>query len=130
MYSQYISKHFKLDNDIWYFNQEMEIISISMAVVVPFDILGTIGYIAKFYLCFDNNFYCIGDHIICIQYVNIVFFIISVIKSIYKNVKASFHSRFTNFNNKHNNSNVKTQTTSLDFSTELIRIEKHKLGYF
>ena len=89
MYSQCISVRFKLDNAIWYFNQERKMISI--------------GNIAKFNSCFDNNFYYIADHLTCV-------FIISVIKSIYKNFKSPFHLRFTNFNNNNNNtSNVKTQ---------------------
>ena len=109
--SQCISKHFKLDSDIWYANQEMKMMSISMAFILLFALLCTIGNIAN--LCFDNNFYyiSIGAHIICIQYANnaIVFFILSVIilLPIYKNVKTSFN------NNHDNTSNAKTQMTRL-----------------
>ena len=44
MCDQYILRHFKLDNDTWYVNQEMKLISISMAVIILFALLCTIGY--------------------------------------------------------------------------------------
>ena len=91
MYSQRISKHFKFDADIWYCNQEMKMISISMAVIILFGLVCAIGYIVQFNLCFDNNFYYIGDYIICIKWSNVVFLIIPVIISIYKNVKTRLH---------------------------------------
>ena len=57
----------------------MKMKSISIAIITQFGLLYTIGSIEKFNLCFDNNFYHIGAHIICTQYANIVFFIISVV---------------------------------------------------
>ena len=121
--SQCISKHFQLDSDIWYVNQEMKMMSTSMPFILLIALLSTFGYIAN--LCLDDNFYCIniGAHIICIQYANIaiVFFILSVIilLPIYKNVKTSFHLRFTNFNNNHD-TNDKYKYRQLE------RIEKQK----
>ena len=85
---QVFGMHFQSDNDTWYFNQEMKMISTSMAIIIQFD-LYTIGYVAKFNLCLDNNFYNIGAHIIWIQYADIVFFMPSVIIPIYKNVNLS-----------------------------------------
>lgn len=68
MCSQCISKHFTLDSDIWYFNQEIKMISISMVIIIPFGLHNLIYVLILIFIMLVVISY------VYIQYANIVFF--------------------------------------------------------
>lgn len=104
-YSAFILRYIKLDNDIWYVNRELKLIKKCVTVFFLSSLLCSIGYILKFNLFFENNFYYIGIDIIIMQYGNIIYFTVSVIIPIYQNVNSPFYLRYENFQNKNKNEN-------------------------